>query len=97
MGIAICLIALALGYKVFTDACKEKEGLKILGQIIGIFVMIASVLCAACPHTWNYGHSSSCYGRSDCYGMRGSDCPMMKKSTCPITGKVIPSDSSMKQ
>ena len=38
MSIALSLIALVLGYKVFLDASKEKEGLKLLGQSIGIFL-----------------------------------------------------------
>lgn len=48
MKIAIALIALALGYKVFTEAAKEKEGLKLLGQVIGVFVMILSLLLTLC-------------------------------------------------
>ena len=69
---AISLVALALGYKVFTDAHKEKEGLKLLGQMIGVVVMIAAALSMLC-------------GVMKCMGK--SDCPMMRKSECSMMGK----------
>ena len=79
MHSAIALIALALGYKVFTDAAKEKEGVKLLGQVIGIIVMIASVLLMACG-------MSHCYRKSQCDRMSKSECPTMaKSSTCPMS------------
>ena len=42
------LIALGVGYLSYLQASKEKEGLKLLGQVIGIFVMIASLLSLFC-------------------------------------------------
>ena len=48
MSCAVTLIALGVGYLVFMQASKEKEGVKLLGQTLGIFVMIASVLCLMC-------------------------------------------------
>ena len=80
---AISLVALALGYKVFTDAYKEKEGLKLLGQMIGVVVMIAAVLSILCG-------AAKCMGKSDCPMMRKSECSMMGKhegmmsKTCPM-------------
>jgi hypothetical protein len=48
MKIVLALIALVLGYKAFLDASKEKEGLKLLGQVIGIFVMGMALLAFIC-------------------------------------------------
>ncbi len=57
MFASLSLIALVLGYKVFVDASKEKEGLKILGQGIGVLVMVGSVallLLGSCPKYGGY-------------------------------------------
>ena len=69
MQVPISLVALALGYKVFADSHKEKEGLKLLGQIIGIVVMIAALLSVVC-------------GATKC--MSHSNCSMMPKTACPM-------------
>ncbi|MCG3176712.1 MAG: hypothetical protein MOGMAGMI_01672 [Candidatus Omnitrophica bacterium] len=79
MAGAIALIALGVGYLVFVTASKEKEGVKLLGQVIGIFVMIASLLCLICS-------SMKCVGKSG-YGKGGYDrsCSMkLAKDNCPI-------------
>ncbi len=76
MKIAVLLIALGFGYKIFTDANKEQGGTKSLGRLIGIVMMIASAsigamivgLCAK---------SSFCPSFSACES-RPSGCPMMK-------------------
>ena len=50
MSCGVGLIALGVGYLVLLSAYKEKEGLRLLGQVIGILIMIgavASVMCAA--------------------------------------------------
>lgn len=74
MSLALCLIALALGYKVFLDASKEKEGLKLLGQIIGIVVMALALVSAVCA-------SLKC--------MTKAGCPMVSKAyNCPVSAKV---------
>ena len=75
MSCALALVALGVGYMVLLHANKEKEGLKILGQVIAILIMIgaaASSLCAA-----------KCKMDGD-YRGKGSKAPM-----CPITGKVL--------
>ena len=72
MHAAVALIALALGYRVFADAHKEKEGLKLLGQVIGLVVMMAAVLCMVC-------------GAVKC--MLGSQGYMMSKGGCPFAAK----------
>jgi hypothetical protein len=78
MQAILSLIALGWGYRVLLDAYREKEGLKILGQVIGIFVMIAALLglsAGLCPKM---------------RGMGMGDCAMMKsaKAFCPVTGKM---------
>ena len=78
MHTAVALVALALGYKVFADAHKEKEGLKLLGQIIGIVVMIAAVLCMLCG-------AAKCLYKSQCSVMSHNGCPLAAaKTTCPM-------------
>ena len=47
-GCAVGLIALGVGYLVFLQGSKEKEGLKLLGQVIGIVIMVASILAGLC-------------------------------------------------
>ncbi len=74
------LIALALGYKVYVDASKEKDGVKFLGQAIGILVMIGAVLVILC-------------GAMKCLSMYGG-CPMKmykgygsmgaQQTVCPV-------------
>ena len=76
MSCAVGLIALAVGYLVFLQGSKEKEGLKLLGQVIGIVVMIAAVLAVAC------GASQCKYLRSHCGG--GHE----KGGMCPVSGKM---------
>ena len=76
MNVAISLVALALGYKVFADAHKEKEGLKLLGQIIGVVVMIASVLALTCG-------AAKCMKNQNCFMISKSNCPLMAKTGSP--------------
>ncbi len=73
MSVALCLIALSLGYLVFYQASHAKEGLKILGQTIGVIVMIISVLSAACCLSQVAGYKS---GFAD------------RMAGCPITGGI---------
>ena len=59
---AVGLVALGVGYLVFLQASKEKEGLRLLGQVIGIVVMIGAVLsgiCAAKCKMMGSGYSGS--------------------------------------
>ena len=75
MHIAVSLVALGLGYLVYVGACKEKEGLKLLGQAIGIFVMIAALVTVAC------GAAKCAYMKGKAYG---GGCPMAAKSMCSV-------------
>lgn len=70
MSVALCLMALSLGYLAFYQASHAKEGLKILGQTIGVIVMIISALTAAC-----------CLTQAVC--AKGSGSSII--SGCPIT------------
>ncbi len=72
MGCAMSLVALGVGYLVLLSANKEKEGLKLLGQAIGIIIMIAAILSALCA-------SSKC--------MKSSSCSMSKAPMCPVSVK----------
>ena len=74
MSCAMALIALGVGYLVFLNANKEKEGLKLLGQAIGILIMIGAVLSSVC-------HASKCMRKGECF-MSKSGAPM-----CPLSGK----------
>ena len=87
MFTTVSLIALALGYKVFVDAGKEKEGLKILGQVIGLFVMVAAMLSFVCG-------VAKCMSQAGCPLTSKYNCPMMSKSRCVASDKAnYPSDS----
>lgn len=80
MSVALALIALALGYKVFVDASREKEGLKILGQAIGILVMIGALLATVCA-------TMKCAYKSGYSMMSKYSCPMMAKVNCPMSSQ----------
>ena len=77
MYVAISLVALALGYRVFADANKEKEGIRLLGQVIGIVVMLAALVSIA------YG-AAKCMNRSNCSMMSKSNYAMTAKTNCPM-------------
>lgn len=66
MSISLCLIALSLGYLVFNQASQAKEGLKIVGQTIGVIVMATSLLSAVCCMTqtanWKWSGSNAMGG-----------------------------------
>ncbi|MBI3315956.1 MAG: hypothetical protein HYZ87_03160 [Candidatus Omnitrophica bacterium] len=85
MFAAVALIALALGYKVFTDAYREKDGLKILGQIVGVFVMVAALFGFICG-------ISRCATKGQYAKMGKANCAMMAKANCPMQN--APSGSS---
>ena len=81
MGIAVLLLALGFGYKVFADATADsKKGLRTLGRSSGLFIMIASVgamvLSAACMSKYCPMGSKG--------GMGGKG--MMGKKFCPFSG-----------
>jgi len=71
MSISLCLIALCLGYLVFYQGSQAKEGLKLLGQTIGVIVMVISLLSSMC-----------CLAQAS--GAKWSGLPMI--TGCPLTG-----------
>ena len=74
MSCALGLIALGVGYLVFLNANKEKEGLKLLGQVLGILIMIAAVLSSLCAAKY----------------MKGGSCPFSSRAPmCPLSGKSV--------
>ena len=76
MSCAMSLIALGAGYLVLLNANKEKEGLKLLGQALGILIMIAAVMSSLCM-------ASRC--------MKGHGCPMSSKAPmCAFSAKAVP-------
>ena len=81
MSIAVSLIALVLGYKIYVDASKEKEGLKFLGQSIGIFVMILAFAGTLCGISHKVCDMKSGYSSP----MMQKSCPMMAKKTCSMS------------
>ena len=48
MHCAMGLIALGVGYLVLLQANKEKEGLKLLGQVIAVLIMIGALVSGIC-------------------------------------------------
>ena len=72
MQTGLLLIALAFGYKVFSEASGNgKKSLKQLGRIIGIYIMAVSFLGSLCVLTCQWGGNGKSWS-----GMR----------MCPITG-----------
>ena len=73
MSCAFSLIALGVGYLVYLHASKEKEGVKLLGQAIGIVVMIGAVLSLFCG-------AARCMKRDGCpFSGKAPMCPMSDK------------------
>ena len=71
MGVTMNLAALCLGYLVFIQGSREKEGTRSLGRIIGIVVMLVAAACFA-------GSIMRC-------SLKGG-CPMTKKMMCSMKG-----------
>ena len=72
MSCAMGLVALGVGYLVLLQANREKEGLKLLGQAIGILIMIGAVASSLCAV------KGKCH---DGYSKSG------KAPMCPFSGK----------
>ena len=73
MSCAVSLVALSLGYLVYLHASKEKEGVKLLGQVIGLVVMIGAVMSMFCAAKY----------------MKRDGCPFSGKAPmCPFTKQV---------
>ncbi len=68
MKLGLLLIALAMGYRVYADAFKEKGSLKSLGQWVGAIIMATSLVTSA----------FLIYTYSSCSGWDG------KKGMCPF-------------
>ena len=71
MHITMSLAALCLGYLVFIQGSREKEGIRALGRMIGIVVMLLATACFAAS-------AMRC-------SLKGG-CPMSKKWMCPMKG-----------
>ena len=69
IGMEMSLAALCLGYLVFIQGSREKEGVRFLGRVIGTVVMIAAVFSFACS-------IMKCASREGC--------PIAKKWMCPM-------------
>ena len=48
MQCSVALLALGVGYLVLLQANREKEGVKLLGQVIAILIMIGAVVSSIC-------------------------------------------------
>ena len=67
MQTGLLLIALALGYKVFSEASGNgKKSLKQLGRIIGIYIMAVSFLGSLCVLTCQWSKGKSWSGMKMC-------------------------------
>ena len=82
MSCAMGLIALGVGYLVLLSANKEKEGLKLLGQVIGILIMIAAVLSSLCAAT-------KCMKKGECSMSMAGSSTSGKAPMCALTGKSL--------
>lgn len=66
MKLALLLIALGFGYKVYADAAKEKGSLRSIGQWVGAIIMATAFVASA---FLVYGYST---------GAGGGACPFAK-------------------
>ena len=73
MHAGISLIAMALGYKVLLEANKEKKGVKSLGQVVAVFVILGAVFSLVC-------------GAMKCSYMKGN-CPITGKPMGMMSGE----------
>ncbi len=84
MGCAIALVALGVGYLVLLQANKEKEGLKILGQAIGIIILIGAVMSSLCSVAKCMKGGHGCADKKACSMMaKGAMCPVGKVAEAP--------------
>ena len=83
MFIALNLIALAVGYKVFVEATKEKKDLKTLGRAIGIFIMMVVFLTSAMALV-KYSQAYCQYkSRFGCLPILSKLCPYASRNAGP--------------
>jgi hypothetical protein len=87
MGMGVGLVALALGYLVYVSAMKEKGGIKVLGQAIGLVVMIAATFCFACS-------MMKCASKAGCPIFPKCDKSMSGKMTCPVHAGMTTTDKA---
>ncbi len=73
MKLGLLLIALALGYKVYAEASKEKGTLKSLGQWVGAIVM-ATALAASALMVYSFST-----GKEIC-PLGGPGCPFARQA-----------------
>lgn len=57
MNCAMALVALGVGYLVLLQANREKEGVKLLGQVVAILIMIGAVASSICAAKGSCGKS----------------------------------------
>ena len=88
MFIALNLIALALGYKVFVEATREKKDLKTLGRAVGIFIMIIAFTMT----TFSVVKLSKAW----CASKSKSGCPFRSFKFCPYASGSAKSDGPSK-
>lgn len=84
MKLGLLLIAMAMGYKVYADASKEKGNLRSLGQWVGAIVMATSLVMSALTI---YVHSA--------YWTGGKWCPF-GKGECPFKNRMVAVSPSQK-
>ncbi len=76
-GVGVLLLTAVAGYWVLERAATHKGELKKIGELVGGFIIVASLLGVAC-HAWMLVSGKSAY------------CPVdkMGKGWCPYTSKV---------
>ena len=74
MHSAVGLVALGVGYLVYLNASKEKKGLKLLGQVVGVIVMAGALLGVLCEAQYKMG---------GCPFSKALMCPFGAKAAAP--------------
>ena len=75
MQIALLLIVLGLGYKVFADASKEQGSLRSAGRVIGLIMIVTSIAAGTLKIAKCAAMAGLCPMKSSCLF---SPCPGMK-------------------
>ena len=78
MKLGLLLIALAMGYRVYADAMKEKGSLRSLGQWVGAIIMATSLVTSA--------FLIYTYSRCGGFGKNG----MYPFKHCPFSSRMVP-------
>lgn len=87
-GVGLLLIAAAAGYWVLTLAAGQKGKVRKLGQYLGLFILVVSVVGTGCKLYYQWTCGPSGYYKGKWKGSYHASSPW--GSQCPLTQKANP-------